>query len=270
MMSTRRRPVVLISCSLTRFEVPGIGHLPYQSVFERYVEAVVSALDCTPLLLPALGDRSDLTPEYVALADGALLTGAVSNVAPEIYGGALPEPPEKRDEHRDSTVLPFVRAAIAGGLPILGLCRGLQEINVALGGTLHQRVHEAPGRLDHRAPGGRAFPDRYLPSHPLLVREGGWLDGVLRARGISPEGLEVNSLHGQAIDVLGRSVQVEATAPDGVVEAIRVSGAPALAVGVQWHAEWYVREAPLHAAIFDEFRRACFSRCGARARGRGA
>lgn len=263
-MMLRDRPVVLISCSNTEFEIPGIGRLHYQSVFDQYVDAVATAFDCTPVLLPALDGRSDLCHEYVRLADGAILTGAISNVAPEIYGGTLPEPPEKRDARRDQTVLPFVRAAIAEGLPLLGICRGLQEINVALGGTLHQRVHDVPGRLDHRAQRDRAFRDRYLPSHALHVRKGGWLERILVARGIAPDALHVNSLHGQAIDVLGQSVVVEATAEDGTIEAIRVAGAPALTLGVQWHAEWYVQQTPLHAAIFDELRRACLARRSSR------
>ncbi len=171
-MTARYRPIVLITCSHTEFAVPGIGPLYHHTVFERYVDAVASTLDCTPLLLPALSGHSEALADCIRLADGALLTGDASNVGPEIYGGASAEETEKRDPHRDETVLPFVRAAIADGLPLLGICRGLQEINVALGGTLYQRVHDVPGRLDHRAPRSRTFTERYLPAHRLNVRKG--------------------------------------------------------------------------------------------------
>jgi putative glutamine amidotransferase len=254
------RPVVLIACSHAPFELAGIGTIRYQSVFERYVDAVVSVLDCIPVLVPALGGSDVRAREYAQLADGAVLPGAISNVAPELYGGAFPEDEAKRDPLRDATTLPLVRAALEEGLPVLGICRGLQEINVALGGTLHQRVHELPGRLDHRAPQGRTFAERYSPSHDLIVKAGSWLERILVARGVDPRTLRVNSLHGQAADTLGRSIVAEATAPDGTVEAIRVTDAKALTLGVQWHAEWYVRETPLHAAVFDEFRGACLAR----------
>lgn len=259
-MMSRPRPIILISCSHTLFEVPGIGSLRHQAVFERYVDAVSSAMDSTPLLLPALHRQPEAIRDYARLADGILLTGDASNIAPELYGGVLSEASDLQDVDRDETVLPLVRAAIAEGVPLLGICRGLQEINVALGGGLHQRVHEVPGRHNHRAPRDRSFPERYLPAHPLLVQKGSWLEDVLLARGIVPSQLRVNSLHGQAIDKLGQSVIVQATADDGTVEAIRVGNAPALTIGVQWHAEWYIQETPLHAAIFDEFRQACLKR----------
>ena len=265
-MLFRSRPLILISCSHTLFEIPGIGFLRHQSVFERYVDSVASALKGTPLLLPAMRGQSGAIDDYVRLADGALLTGDISNIAPEIYGGKLLDDPNKRDAHRDETIIPFVRAAIADGLPLLGICRGLQEINVALGGSLHQQVHEILGRRDHRARQNIAFPERYLPSHPLYICQGSWLEGVLLSRGIVPSGLHVNSLHGQAIDKLGQSIVVEATADDSTVEAIRVGDASALTIGVQWHAEWYIQETPLHAAIFDEFRQACLKRQASRIR----
>jgi putative glutamine amidotransferase len=263
------RPVVLVSCSYEDFDVQGFGTLKHQAVFERYVDAIVSAFDCTPLLLPALGD-AERAREYAELADGAVLTGAASNIAPVLYGGLYPEDAAKLDPRRDGTTLPFVRAAIAAGVPVLGLCRGLQEMNVALGGTLHQRVHEMPTRADHRAPRDRPVAERYLPAHSLRVRENSWLESILVARGIDVRTLSVNSLHGQAIDALGRGVVVEATAEDGTVEAIRVADAPAFAFGVQWHAEWYVEQTPLHAAIFEEFGRACRDRRALRSRGSAA
>ncbi len=263
-MTSQPRPLILISCSHSLFEVPGIGPLRHQAVFERYVEAVVSAIQGTPLLFPVLRGRLDTIGDYVRLADGVLLTGDSSNIAPEIYGGVLPEAPSNRDTDRDDTVIPFVQAAIAEGLPLLGICRGLQEINVALGGSLHQCVHEVPGRHDHRAHRDRSFPDRYLPAHPLHIQPNSWLEDILFTRGIDPSNLHINSLHGQAIDQLGRSIVVEATADDGTVEAIRVKDTSALVIGVQWHMEWYIQETPLHTAIFEEFRQDCLKRQASR------
>lgn len=261
------RPVVLISCSNEPFELAGCGVLWHHVVFERYVDAVCAALDCTPLLLPTVGGV-ERARQYAELVDGVVLTGAASNIAPDAYGGALPEDPAKLDRKRDQTTLPLVGVAINIGLPLLGLCRGAQEINVALGGTLHQRVHEVPGRADHRAPRDRAFAERYLPAHRLHVCEGSWLARVLGARGVDIHALSVNSLHEQAIDALGRGVVVEALAEDGTVEAIRVATADAFAVGVQWHAEWHLEQTPLHAAIFEEFGRACWAHLRARGGGR--
>jgi putative glutamine amidotransferase len=258
---THHRPVVLVSCDLR-----GFGTLKYQTVFERYVDALVSAFDCTPLLMPALGASPARQRHYVELADGALLTGSISDVGPEFYGEAPQEELRNQDPQRDGTTLPFVREAIAANLPLMGICRGLQEINVALGGTLHQRVHECPGRRDHRSPEELPFPERYLPAHPLHVKEGGWLERVLLARNINPSALSVNSQHGQAAKALGKGVVIEAIADDGTIEAIHVPSAPALAFGVQWHAEWYVETTPLHNALFKEFERACHQRVIARAR----
>jgi putative glutamine amidotransferase len=266
MSTIRSRPVILISCSHEPFEISGFGVLPHHAVFERYVEAVVAAIDCTPLLLPAIG-RPELAREYVDLADGAVLTGAASNVEPRHYGASCSEDPSKLDPLRDETTLPFIRAAVAAGLPLLGICRGMQELNVALGGTLHHRVHEVPGRADHRAPRDCALPDRYLPKHGLTVTEDSWLSRLLAAKGVGVDGLRVNSLHGQAVDALGRGVVVEATADDGTVEAIRAAGAPALALGVQWHPEWYLDRTPLNRAIFEELGRASWERLSARSAG---
>jgi putative glutamine amidotransferase len=252
---TRHRPVVLVSCDLRRF-----GALKYQAVFERYVDALVSAVDCIPLLMPALGASPARVRHYVELADGALLTGSISDVGPEFYGEAPHDELGDKDPQRDGTTLPFVCEAIAASLPIMGICRGLQEINVALGGTLHQRVHECPGRRDHRSSEELPFPERYLPAHPLHVKEGGWLERVLLAHDIDPNTLSVNSQHGQAAKALGKGVVIEATADDGTIEAIHVPSAPALAFGVQWHAEWYVEKTPLHNVLFSEFERACQQR----------
>jgi putative glutamine amidotransferase len=207
--------------------------------------------------MPVLGGSLARVRHYVDLADGAVLTGAISNVAPELYGGTPTVEPEKNDTLRDATTLPFVREAIAAGLPLMGICRGLQEINVALGGTLDQNLNACLGRRDHRSPKHLPFPERYLPTHPLKVVKRGWLDQVLRKHGVSPDDLLVNSLHSQAAKTPGKGVVIEATADDGTIEAIHVPSAPALTFGIQWHPEWYADKTPLHNVLFKEFAKAC-------------
>lgn len=256
----RALPVVLVSCSFKSLEIPSFGVLKYQAVYERYVDALVEAFECAPVLVPALGDLPARVAQYVDLADGLFLTGAISNVGPQHYGGPPEEDPGKRDEARDATILPLIRQAIARDLPVMGICRGMQEINVALGGSLHQRVHELPGRRDHRSDKSLAFPDRYLPAHTVKPTPGGWLEQVVLSHGLAPADLRVNSLHAQAVDRLGDGVTVEATADDGTVEALRVGHAAALAFGLQWHVEWYASVTPLHAALFAEFAAACRAR----------
>ena len=262
-------PRIGILCAYKTLEIAGCGALHYNALYTRYLDTLVSRIPCTPLLIAGVAESAGAAPqrladEYVELLDGLLLPGAISNVAPELYGGALPEAESHRDARRDAIVMPLVVAAVSAGVPILGICRGMQELNVALGGSLVQRVHEIPGRRDHRSPKDRPFIERYRPAHDLTLTPGGWLEHAMRRAGLPTTGLSVNSLHGQAVDRLGRGIEVEACAEDGTIEAIRAVDAPALTIGVQWHAEWYVDECPPSAVIFDEFARAC----GVRARSR--
>jgi putative glutamine amidotransferase len=252
---------ILIPCSYTPFNIPGSGPLYYQVVFEPYVNAVTAHLQATPLLLPTLPDETERIRACLQRVDGVLLTGDVSNIDPALYGGQPQDGPQ--DPQRDRTVIPLIQMAIEMGVPLLGICRGHQELNVALGGTLHQRLHELPSRQDHRAQRDRPFPDRHLPAHKIQVQPGGWLEAVLDRHGIPTDPLWVNSLHGQGVDRLGQSLVVEATAEDGTVEAMRLDG-PALTLGIQWHLEWYTDKTPLYAALFAEFRQACLAYQAAR------
>ncbi len=261
---TTPRPLVLVSCSTENIDMPGFALLEHQAVFARYIDAVGHAFDCTVLLLPAHEAVPAAVRHYAVLADGIVLTGAASNVAPDIYGGARCEAPERLDVLRDWTTLPLVRCAVEEGVPLLGICRGMQEINVALGGTLHQDVHEIPGRRDHRSDKQRVFADRYHAAHPLHIVPGGWLASTARQYALPIDDFQVNSLHRQAVDRLGLGVVVDATADDGTIEALHVPGARALTIGVQWHAEWYVDDTPLHRVILAEFGRACRARADRR------
>jgi putative glutamine amidotransferase len=225
------------------------GH-PFYVLGRKYAAAVHDAAGCRPLLLPS-GPTIELA-DYVDVADGILLTGSPANVHPSHFGQAVRNPELPLDEERDSVTLPLVRLAVERGIPVFAICRGLQEINVALGGSLLQAVHEEPGRLDHRADPEESPDEQYGPSHPVDIVSGGELDRILGVRQ-----LHVNSLHGQAIDRLAPGLRIEARAPDGTVEAVHISAHPGFALAVQWHPEWKVLENPASMMIFRAFGDAC-------------
>jgi putative glutamine amidotransferase len=181
--------------------------------------------------------------------DGLLVPGSPSNVHPSHYNGGDSETPDRHDPERDATTLPLIRAAIARGLPVLAICRGIQELNVALGGTLIQRVHERPDRLDHRG-GPGTLEQKYGPKHPVSAR------GQL-ARIVGAEAFVVNSLHGQAIETPAPGLAVEAHAPDGTIEAVSMPAARGFVLGLQWHPEWRFAEDPASVRIFHAFGEAC-------------
>ncbi|MCY1344824.1 Gamma-glutamyl-gamma-aminobutyrate hydrolase PuuD [compost metagenome] len=235
-----------------------IGLHPYHIVGDKYVRAVVEGAGGLPLVIPALGELLDLAALLDSL-DGLLFTGSPSNVEPHLYGGPASAPGTPHDPARDRTSLPLLRAAVAAGIPVLGICRGFQEMNVAFGGSLHQKVHETGTFMDHREPENEPLEVQYAPSHPLQVQPGGVLAGL----GL-PDEIRVNSIHGQGVDRLAPGLRVEALAPDGLIEAISVEGAASFALGVQWHPEWQVRTNPDYLAIFQAFGEACRKRAGQR------
>ena len=212
----------------------------------RYAQALFGGAAALPVMIPPIG-----LPQLGVLdrIDGLLVPGSPSNVHPDNYNGGASRTPTLHDPERDATTLPLIRACLARGLPLLVICRGIQELNVALGGTLHQTVHDEPGRLDHRGGPGE-LERRYGPKHPVS------LTGQL-ARMLKATTLQVNSLHGQAIDRLAPGLVVEATAPDGTIEAVRVRDADGFAFGVQWHPEWRYAEDPASVALFAAFGDSC-------------
>ncbi|EIK98474.1 putative glutamine amidotransferase [Pseudomonas sp. M47T1] len=210
------------------------------------------------MIIPALGELFEPTQILDGL-DGILFTGSPSNVEPRHYAGSASVPGTPHDPDRDATTLPLIRAAVAAGVPVLGICRGFQELNVALGGTLHQHVHETGTFMDHREPKDQPVEVQYGLRHALAVQPG----GVLQAIGL-PAQLQVNSVHGQGIDRVAPGLRVEALAPDGLVEAVSVEGGKGFALGVQWHPEWQVRDNPHYLAIFQAFGRACRQRASQR------
>lgn len=234
----RRKPLIGITCCTRGDEETHIHLVP-----DTYVQAVLAGMEALPCPIPACGEAlglSDLLDEL----DGLLVTGSRSNVQPSLYGG-LPAPEgEPQDPARDATTLPLIRAAVGMGVPLLAICRGHQELNVAFGGTLFQRVHEESGFADHRDRPGT--PDEmFALAHSVKLTTGGLLSKLLEA-----DEIMVNSLHGQGIDLIGKGLTVEARAPDGLIEAVRVEGATAFALGVQWHPEWKFATNPVSRAIF--------------------
>jgi putative glutamine amidotransferase len=223
-------------------------------VGEKYLTAIRDGAEALPFVIPALA--SGIRPQdLLEHLDGVLLTGSVSNVEPHHYGGDPSRPGTLHDPDRDGTTLPLAREALASGVPVLALCRGFQELNVILGGTLHQHVHEVPGYRNHRENPDDPLEKQYGPAHYVTLVEG----GTLRAMA-GTDRVEVNSLHSQAVARLAGGVTVEAVADDGLVEAFRVDSADAFALAVQWHPEWRVTENRFSMAIFRAFGDACRAR----------
>ncbi|MGH8294645.1 MAG: gamma-glutamyl-gamma-aminobutyrate hydrolase family protein, partial [Steroidobacteraceae bacterium] len=211
-----------------------------------------------PLLIPAFAQELRLD-ELVARLDGLLFTGSPSNVEPQHYEGPPSRPGTLHDPARDATTLPLVQRAVRAGVPVLGICRGLQEVNVAFGGSLHQRVHELPGYLDHRDDASQPLDLQYGPAHEVILEPGGLLRSLA-----GTDRVRVNSLHSQGIERLGQGLTVEARATDGLIEAFRVEGAARFALAVQWHPEWKAMDNDLSRALFSAFGDACRNRAGSR------
>jgi len=253
MSTASERPLVGLPA-----DVKPIEGAPFHAVGDKYLRAVAEVADAVPLIIPAFGAWYDLDA-LIAGLDGLLLTGSPSNVHPRHYD--LPATPEAEpyDEERDATTLPLIQQALAQGLPLLAICRGFQELNVALGGSLHARVHELDGRQDHRRPQHDDRDVQYGPRHGIAIRAGGPFEAL--AGGIEAT---VNSLHWQALDRVAERLQVEAVAPDGTVEAVSVRDARAFALGVQWHPEYKAWDNRFSTNIFKAFGDAARARAAAR------
>ncbi len=249
----KRRPVVGVPAC-----IKPIGAHDFHVVGRKYVDAVLAA-GCTPILLPALGERQDVA-QLIDMLDGVMFTGSPSMVEPARYGQQPAYPDMHLDRERDATTFPLIAAALEAGVPLMAICRGFQEINVALGGTLHQAVQEVPGRMDHREQKDKPLDVQYGPAHPVNLTAGGKLQTILG--GVSQ--IQVNSIHSQGIDQLAPALTMEAVAPDGQIEAVWVTGAKSFALAVQWHPEWKLLDNPDSVKIFNAFGDACRARQGAR------
>ncbi len=224
-----------------------VGDHPFHMVGEKYARAVLDAAGGVPLFIPSLAQELGFD-ELIERLDGLLFTGSPSNVEPHLYEGPPSDPGTLHDPARDATTLPLIRKAVSASVPIFGICRGFQEMNVAFGGTLHQKLHEVAGHLDHRDDTSQPLEVQYGPAHEVTLEPGGLLRSLTPA-----ERIQVNSLHNQGIERLGSELAVEARAPDGVIEAFRVRDARGFAVAVQWHPEWKVMANPFSRALFAAF-----------------
>jgi len=241
-------------------DIKMIGLLPFHAVGDKYIAAAAGGIGGVPILIPAQGDANTLQA-IVDLVDGILLPGSPSNIEPHHYGAETSRPGNKHDPARDAITLPLIPLLIKSAVPLLGVCRGFQEMNVALGGELYQYVHEQPGFHDHREPVSDDLNLQYADAHRVHFSEG----GLLR-QWLGESSAMVNSLHGQGIKRLGEGLEAQAVADDGLVEAFSVKDALNFAFAVQWHPEWKYAENPVSQAIFKAFGDACRARRAQRSR----
>ena len=238
------KPVVLLpACN------QAIGAHPFHVAGKKYVDFVRLA-GCLPLIVP--NASADEYAALLALADGLLLTGSPSNVHPCNFGEPVHDEALPLDTARDAWTLPFIRQALLRGMPLFGICRGAQETNVALGGSLYQAVQEVDTLADHRAPPGAPAETQYGPAHAVQVVQGGLLQCI-----VEQSRFEVNSLHGQGVKRLADGLRVEALAPDGLVEAFSKPDAPGFNLCVQWHPEWHAADNVQSRALALAFGDAC-------------
>ena len=242
-----RKPIVIIPACVRQ-----LGDHPYHAAQAKYIEAVVRGAECAPMIVPALGAALDME-SVLASCDGIMLTGSASNVHPSHYEQAVRNQELPQDLARDATTLPLIRAAIKRGIPIIAVCRGFQEMNVALGGSLHQAVQEVDGKMDHREDPHASLDEQYGPAHRVRLTPDGMLARILGDVGE----IQVNSLHGQGIDRLAAGIAVEGTSDDGLIEAFSVPASPGFALALQWHPEWRIIENPVSMKMFSAFGQAC-------------
>jgi putative glutamine amidotransferase len=252
-------PTPLIAVSASRMEMAERRH-PIHGAGAKNIDAVMNFANGIPVLIPAVADALDVE-ELVSRIDGVLLTGGRANVEPHHFDGAPFPPEEPIDPGRDGVVLPLVRACVAAQVPVFGVCRGIQEMNVALGGSLHYRCHLVPGMEDHRMPRHPEVTQEeiFKLRHEIFFPDGSSFHGYAGA----PSAM-VNSLHGQSVHRLAGQLQVEASTRDGVIEAVRLKDDATFTVGVQWHAEWKPEEHALSRALFQAFGEAAQTRAAAR------
>ena len=237
-------PVVLLPCDLKLFKDQA-----FHALGKKYVDAVSLGAHCLPVAMPV--GRPDLLEQYLDCAHGVVFTGSQANVHPSHFGQTVHNPALPLDAARDASTLPLFQAVLKRGMPLLAICRGIQELNVALGGSLHQAIQELPGKRDHREPAGD-LDTQYAPAHDITLTAGGVMHALFKT-----DTLTVNSLHGQGIDRLAQGLLVEAVAPDGIIEAVRVADAKGFALGVQFHPEYDIANNPIGQTIFKAFGEAC-------------
>ncbi len=237
---TRPKPLVLVpACNRM------LGEHPFHIAGRKYVDAVRLA-GALPIVLPHL--EPDEIESTLDLLHGVLLTGSPSNVHPSHFGEGVHDPALPLDPQRDAWVLALIPRVLARGMPLLAICRGTQEANVALGGSLHQAVCEVPGLDNHDLGDDAPLAEQYGPAHRVEVQPGGLLEGIT-----GPGSFVVNSVHGQGVKRLAAGLRVEALAPDGLIEAFSVADAPGFNLCVQWHPEWQAELNPISMRLLRAF-----------------
>ena len=209
--------------------------------------AVAEAAGAMPLLVPA-DPHYVKVDELVEACDGFLLTGGRPNVHPEEYGEEATEAHGAFDRARDAITLPLIRACVERGQPFLGICRGFQEVNVAMGGTLYPEIRDLPGRMNHRMPPDGTLEEKFALRHTVSFAKGGVFHRLMGAQEVM-----TNTLHGQGIKTKGARIVIDGYAPDGTPEAIYVQGAPGFTLSVQWHPEWDAANDPVSRPLFNAF-----------------
>jgi len=250
-MSTR--PVIGVPACRKQIDIH-----PFHVVGEKYLQAMIDGADALPLVIPVMAEHLDID-EVLGQVDGIFLTGSLSNVQPHHYDGEPSEPGTLHDPDRDAATLPLTKRVLKAGVPLLAVCRGFQEVVVALGGSLHQKVHDVPGYHTHKENPEDHIDVQYGPSHAVDLIEGGVLHKLAGDTRVM-----VNSLHSQGVARLPKGVTVEAIADDGLIEAFTVDEVPGFAMGVQWHPEWQTTKNEFSMAIFKAFGNACREYAGQR------
>ena len=252
------KPLVGILCSTEQINIPNFPTLTHQAVFQKYVNAVADYANCLPILIPTSWTKLDsigtVSLEIINHLNGVLLPGGSSNVAVELYSNAIVHK-GPRDLDRDAFAISIIHAAVQTGIPLLGICRGMQEINVALGGSLITAIHEHAGKKDHRSNISLPFEERYKPSHAIHLVENSWIQKALSI--LPGSKVLVNSLHGQGINKIGEGLIVDAYCEDGTIEAISHIQTNVNIIGVQWHPEWNAEECKVSMSIWQRFGNNC-------------
>lgn len=248
--SSDNKPLIGISCCNSK-----VGIHDFHMVANKYITAAVEASNAIPVLIPALGEQMQALLPHL---DGLYLTGSYSNLEPHHYGEdpldvALGRSGETRDIKRDSTNLTLIKSALKLGMPVLGVCRGFQEMNVALGGSLHQQLKSDPTQLNHSENKDLTLEEQYAVSHEVTLNKFGILNQIMHGKSVQ----NINSLHGQGVNKLASKLKVEALAPDGLIEGFSLKNNQSFFLGLQWHPEWQLEKHPFYHSIFNAFGQAC-------------
>ncbi len=238
-----KRPLIGIICNSYLLE----GEYPVYAGGTMNCDAVAQVCGCMPMLIPA-NPRLVSVEELLETFDGFILPGGRPNVHPEEYGEVETEGHGTFDRARDAITLPLVRACVERGQPVLGLCLGFQEVNVAMGGSLYPEIRDLPGRTNHRMPPDGTLEEKFELRHEVTLKPGGVFHDVFGATKVM-----TNTLHGQGIKQPGARIVIDGTAPDGTPEAIYVADAPGFTLAVQWHPEWQADQDPVSRPLFSAF-----------------